>query len=115
MASAYELAVSLPPFLYDSSQKERIAPVVNATFSTDDYKATIGNRFHLTQLEQINRAAHSGRQDVLDNAVQAVQDDLDFYHKKNIARMPVRDSAPVLGMVPSMKNATMKHQAKSKE
>jgi len=115
MASAYELAVTLPPFLFDSSQRERVPPVVNATFSTDDYKATTGGRIHLTHMEMINRAAHSGNQNQLDNVVQMVQDEQYFYHKKNIARMPVRDSAPVLGMVPSMKNATMKHQAKSKE
>lgn len=114
MASAYELAVTLPPFLFESSQKERTPPVVNATFSTDDYKATTGGRIHLTHLEMVNRAAHSGNQNRLDNVVQMVQDEQDFYHKGVMARMPASQQA-VLGMVPNMKNATMKHQAKSKQ
>jgi hypothetical protein len=115
MADAFTFAVTLPPFLYDSSQTEKKQPVVSATYTPDDYKRNFMNTIHLEHLESINRAVQSGRRDLADNMVQMAKDRVAEYHQKNQERFKTTESIPVLGMQTSLKTATAKHQAKSSE
>jgi len=111
MANPFTLAVTLPPFLYDSSQAEKKQPVVSATYTPDDYKRNFMNTVHLEHLESINRAVMSGRRDLADNMIQMSKDQIADYHQFNKERFKVQDPTPIPGMQPSMKTATAKHLA----
>jgi hypothetical protein len=115
MADPFTLAVTLPPFLFDSSQAEKKQPVVSATYTPADYKRNFMNTTHLEHLESINRAVMSGRKDVADNMVQMAKDRVAEYHQFNKERFKTTQPTEILGMQTSLKTATAKHQAKSSE
>lgn len=115
MADAFELAISLPPFLYNGSQTEKLQPVVSATYTPEDYKRNVNNSLHLHHFEMINRAAQSGRKADLDRAVEMVHDEINAYHAKNQMAFAPQEPVKVVGMNPDLKTATMKHRAKTQE
>ena len=115
MADPFTLAVTLPPFLYDSSQTEKKPPVVSATYTPEDYKRNFMNTIHLEHLESINRAIQSGRRDLADNMIQMAKDRISDYHEANKKRFKVsQEPVDILGQT-TLKTATAKHQAKSSE
>jgi hypothetical protein len=111
MADPFTLAVTLPPFLYDSSQSEKKQPVVSATYTPVDFKRNFMNTMHLEHLESINRAMMSGRRDLADNMIQMAKDKVADYHQMNKERFKTQEAVPIPGMQPSMKMATAKHLA----
>ena len=115
MADPFTLAVTLPPFLYDSSQTEKKPPVISATYTPADYKRNFMNTMHLEHLESVNRAVQSGRRDLADNMIQMAKDKISEYHQANKDRFKTQQPAEILGMQTSLKTATAKHQAKSSE
>jgi hypothetical protein len=114
MADPFTLAVTLPPFLFDSNKSMALAPVVSATYAPPDFEKKLNKQVHLLGLESINRAVMSGKN--VAETVTDVTDKIDAYHKGNMERF--KDSAkavPILGMDSTLKSATQKHMAKSKE
>jgi hypothetical protein len=112
MADSFTLAVTLPPFLYDSSQSEKLQPVVSATHTPADFKRNFMNTVHLEHLESINRAMMSGRKDLADNMIQMAKDRVADYHQMNKERFKTQEPVAIPGLQPSMKSATAKHLAK---
>ena len=98
MADPFKLAVTLPPFLYDSQKAEALAPKVSATYTPREYaEATSVKAQHNNMLEKLNRAVMSGRQDLISSAIAEHHDTLTAYHQKNIANMPQLPAQPLPG------------------
>jgi hypothetical protein len=112
MADPFTLAITLPPSLYDSSQFQKLQPVVSGTHTPADFKRNFMNTVHLEHLESINRAVMSGRKDLADNMIQMSKDRIADYHQSNKARFKVSEPVKILGMQTSLKTATAKHLAK---
>jgi hypothetical protein len=111
MADPFTLAVTLPPFLFDSNKSMPLAPVVSATYSSADFEKRVNKR---VGLESVNRAVMSGKN--VDKTITDVTDKIDAYHKGNMERFKsISEPIPILGMDSTLKSATQKHMAKSKE
>ena len=110
MANAYQMAITLPPFLYESQQKELLARPVNATYTPAEYAAAVSVKAqHNQMLENVNRAVMSGHQEHISSAIAAAHDTITAYHQKNVNNMPKDTAQPIPGRgVNSLKMATDK-------
>lgn len=110
MADAYTMAITLPPFLYESQQKELLPKVLSATYTPKEYAAAVGVKAqHNQMLEQVNRAVMGGNQQHINSAIAAAHDSITAYHQKNIANMPKDTAQPIPGRgMNSLKMATEK-------
>jgi hypothetical protein len=110
MADAFKMAVTLPPFLYDSSQKELLPKVISATYTPKEYAEAVSVKAqHNQMLEKVNRAVMGGNQQHINAAIAAAHDTVTAYHQKNVANMPKDTAQPIPGRgVNSLKMATEK-------
>lgn len=111
MADPFKLAVTLPPFLYDSQKAELLAPKVNATYTPREYaEATSVKAQHNQMLERLNRAVMSGRPEAISSAMAEHFDTITAYHQKNIANMPELPAQPLVGrtIASSLQSKTQK-------
>lgn len=110
MADPYKLAVTLPPFLYESQQKELLPKVVSGTYTPAEYAAAVSVKAqHNQMLERVNRAVMSGDGQKINSAIAAAHDTINAYHMKNVNRIPAQETQPIPGRgVNSLKMATEK-------
>ena len=116
MANAFELAATLPPFLFDAAQSNPIAHPVSATYTPADYARMVEDRrLQFADVTRLERIVKSGDKEATKRAIEDLQAKINAYHMKNQERFAPQQPVPVLGMESSLKNATVKHQQKSKE
>ena len=110
MADPFKMAITLPPFLYESQQKELLPKVVSATYTPKEYADAVSVKAqHNRMLENINRAVMSGNQQHINAAIAAAHDTITAYHQKNLNNMPKDTAQPIPGRgVNSLKMATEK-------
>jgi hypothetical protein len=111
MADAYKMAITLPPFLYDSSQAEKLQPVISGTYTPREYAEAVSVKAqHNQMLEKINRAVRSGRSELISASIAEAHDTITAYHKKNLSKMPKNTAQPLVGrsVESSLKSKTEK-------
>jgi hypothetical protein len=98
MADPFKLAVTLPPFLFESQKAEALAPKISATYTPKEYADAVSIKAqHNNMLEKLNRAVMSGRDSLISSAVAEHFDTLTAYHQKNIANIPQLPAQPLVG------------------
>lgn len=111
MSDPFKLAVTLPPFLYESQKSIALAPKVSGTYTPKEYaEATSVKAQHNQMLEKLNRAVMSGRDSMISSAMAEHFDTITAYHQKNIANMPELPAQPLVGrsVMSSLQSKTQK-------
>lgn len=108
-----QLNVTLPPYMYDAAMSSSpLGHPISMTYTPNDFAVhlqTQQSQFGRT-MEDINKAAHSGRPVLTASMISKANQFASAYHKNVRDRFPVQEESPLVGS-----NRTMSLKSKTEK